>query len=56
MSNRYCNMSEENKKKLKEYQKRYCDANKRMLDYMHNRLLILLISFLISLCNTVLAQ
>ena len=26
--NRYCNMSEEEKKKLKEYQKNYCKAKK----------------------------
>ena len=42
--NRYHNMSEEKKQKLKEYQKKYCEANKsrksqrnkKMHDYIHN--------------------
>ena len=49
-------MSEENKQKLKEYQKKCCEANKKMHDYVHNKLLVLLILFLISLCTTVFAQ
>ena len=54
-------LSKEKKQNLKEYQKNYFEANeskslnKKMHDYDHNKLFILLDSFLISLCN-VLAQ
>ena len=51
-------MSEENKQKLKEYQKNIVKLSKadslnlikKMYDYVHNKPLILLIFFLISLC------
>ena len=63
--NRYHNMSEE-KQNLKEYRESYCEANKsrtsaesrnkiKMHYYIHNKLLILMRFFLISLC-IVLAQ
>ena len=61
--NRYHNISEEKKQKLKEYQKNYREANKlkslklikKIHDCIHEKLLILLIFFLASIC-TVLDQ
>ena len=59
--NRYHNMTEEKIQKLKEYQKNYREANKSKKTkftkkiHDHNKLLILLIFFLICLC-TVLTQ
>ena len=38
--NRYCNMSEEKKHKLKEHQKNYCGAKKSQYDNKKNSFLI----------------
>ena len=53
--NRYSNMPNKNKQKLREYQKNIMKPIKKMHDYIRNKLLLLPIFFLIFLC-TVLAQ